>query len=96
MLYSHAVFNISCYSKLTGKGGIETNYFSVIIGIICMTLPVFLVWILKQAFKDDIVYLIMALIGIAFIVTNNFWIRNIYKRMMKRRYANLEGFRQSR
>jgi hypothetical protein len=99
MLFQTGVYNkqtIKLNSKLTGKGGIETNYFSVIIGIICMTLPVFLVWILQQAFKDDIVYLIMALIGIAFIVTNNFWIRNIYKRMMKRRYANLEGFRQSR
>lgn len=28
--------------------------------------------------------------------THNLWIKNIYNRFMKRRYDNMEGFRDSR
>ena len=31
-----------------------------------------------------------------FILTSRFWLKNIYHRFMKRRYKNLEGFRDSR
>ena len=36
------------------------------------------------------------LIGIAVIATNRFWIRDIYRRMMKKRYDTLESFRATR
>ena len=41
-------------------------------------------------------YIFMCLLGLAFILTHPLWIRNIYKRMMERRYENLEGFHSSR
>lgn len=34
--------------------------------------------------------------GIAFVLASPWWIRNVYRRFMKRRYANMEGFRNSR
>ena len=41
-------------------------------------------------------YIIMLAIGLIFIITNRLWMRNIYNRMMKRRYINMEAFRASR
>lgn len=41
-------------------------------------------------------YIFMCLLGLAFVLTHPLWIRNIYKRMMERRYENLEGFHSSR
>ena len=35
-------------------------------------------------------------LGLAFILASRLWLRNIYKRFMQRRYANMEGFRASR
>lgn len=99
MLFQIGVYNkqtVKLNSKLIGKGGIENNYFSIIIELVCMTVPVFFVWLLQQSLDANNVYIIMTLIGIVFIVTNNIWIKNIYCRMMKRRYNNLEGFRASR
>lgn len=38
----------------------------------------------------------LIIIGLGFILTSRFWLKNIYHRFMKRRYKNLEGFRDSR
>ncbi|MBQ3313916.1 MAG: hypothetical protein IJG74_09065, partial [Prevotella sp.] len=38
----------------------------------------------------------MCILGLAVVVTNHIWIRNIYNRMMKRRYENIEGFINTR
>ena len=52
---------------------------------------------LLQAFlPDNVAYSIMMAIGLAFIFTHKLWLRNIYNRMMKRKYILLEGFRSSR
>ena len=37
-------------------------------------------------------YIFMITLGLCFIVAHPLWIRNIYTRMMRRRYENLEGF----
>ena len=41
-------------------------------------------------------YLFMCVLGLAFIATYPLWIRNIYNRMMQRRYENIEGFHTTR
>ena len=38
----------------------------------------------------------MMLIGLTLTITHTIWIKNIYNRFMKRRYDNMEGFRDSR
>ena len=37
-----------------------------------------------------------AFVGILFIATSRWWLRNVYHRFMKRRYKNMEGFHDSR
>jgi hypothetical protein len=44
----------------------------------------------------EVAYGILIIIGLGFIATHNLWIKNIYKRFMKRRYKNMEEFRASR
>jgi hypothetical protein len=41
-------------------------------------------------------YIFMILLGLAFVIAHPLWIRNIYQRMMQRRYENLEGFHSTR
>jgi len=43
-----------------------------------------------------VAHIILIVIGLGFIATHNLWIKNIYKRFMKRRYKNMEEFRASR
>ena len=38
----------------------------------------------------------MLAIGLVFVLTNRLWLRNIYNRMMRRKYSNLEGFTSTR
>ncbi len=41
-------------------------------------------------------YMPLIVLGIAGLATHRLWLRNIYSRMMVRRYENMEGFRASR
>jgi hypothetical protein len=61
-----------------------------------MFLPIILVSVLLLLFDDTTCYIILIVIGTLFTVTHPLWIRNVYVRMMKRKYENLEGFYASR
>jgi hypothetical protein len=52
--------------------------------------------LLQAIFSDNVAYWVLILIGLAFTLTEPYWMRNIYRRMMKRRYDNLEGFHATR
>ena len=47
-------------------------------------------------FNETVAYWGLLVLGLAFILTSRLWIRNVYTRLMKRRYKNMEGFRDSR
>lgn len=83
-------------TKLTRKTGVETNYVQVIVEMVAMFLPIALVSVLDAFIGSIPTYLFMIIVGLAFILTNRIWINTIYKRMMKRKYKNLEGFMSSR
>lgn len=83
-------------TKLTRKTGVETNYVQVIVEMVAMFLPIALVSVLDAFVGSIPTYLFMIVVGLAFILTNRIWINTIYKRMMKRKYKNLEGFMSSR
>ena len=51
-------------------------------------------WLWKLG--ETAAYSILLAIGLGFTLTSPLWIRNVYKRFMKRRYENMEGFRDSR
>ena len=98
LLFQMAVYNkvtLPLNEKITGKNQME-NKWQAIVSMTAMFLPVFLVLLLQAVFDIDTAYWILTIIGLLFTVTETYWLRNIYQRMMKRRYQNLEGFHTTR
>ena len=98
MLFQLAVYNkdtLPLNEKITGKNQME-NKWQGILSMVAMFAPVILVLIFQAIFNETTAFLILIVIGIAFTVTNTYWMRNIYQRMMLRRYQNLEGFHTTR
>lgn len=94
-LFQAAVYNkqtIPLNEKLTTKGGLDGNYIQMVIMAGLFIVPNAIVNILQSVFSENIAYTVMLVIGLVFIVTNKIWLRNIYRRMMKRKYATLESF----
>lgn len=98
LLFQLAIWNkqtLPLNDKITGKNQFE-NKLQLIIELVVFFVPVLLVLILQTLFSDNIAFLIMIVIGLAFTFANPYWMRNIYRRMMVRRYENLEGFHSTR
>ena len=97
--FQTAVYNkitVPLNTKMTDKAGLKTNYIQLVLVAIVFIVPNILVNILQSLFSENIAYLTMLLIGLGFIATHRLWLRNVYNRLMKRKYANLEGFISSR
>lgn len=88
--------SIPLNAKLIGKGGIETNYVQLLIQVLVFGLPFFVIGVMQAFLNEYASYVVMSIIGVAFIVLRPLWMRNIYNRFMQRRYINLEGFRATR
>ena len=58
--------------------------------------PLILYSLLNSLLGETITYTILLIIGLGFTLTSPLWIKNVYHRFMKRRYDNMEGFRDSR
>jgi hypothetical protein len=98
MLFQLAVFNkdtLPLNEKITGKNQME-NKWQAILSLVAMFAPVVMVFIFEAIFDEIIAYILLIVIGLAFAVTEPMWLRNIYRRMMLRRYTNLEGFHATR
>jgi len=98
LLFQMAVYNkttLPLNDKITGKNQME-NKWQAIVSMVTMFVPVIEVFLLKALFNETVAYWILLVIGIAFTLTESYWIRNIYSRMMTRRYQNLEGFHATR
>ena len=98
MLFQLAVYNkqtLPLNSKITGKNNFETGL-QLVIELAAMFLPIVLAALFILLFDEDTAYIILAVIGLAFTITHPLWLRNIYSRMMARKYVNLEGFHASR
>ena len=94
-----AVWNkqtIPLNSKLVSKGNVETNWFAVIAEMAAMFMPVVIISVLSIFFSQTITFIIMLIIGLAFIAASPYWMRNIYNRFMRVRYTNMEIFRATR
>lgn len=95
LLMQLAVYNnkaIPLNEKFIGKGGIENNYIQVVEEMIAFFLPLLVIHILSLFLVDYTVWFIMMAVGFAFVATHRLWLRNIYNRLMARRYKNLESF----
>jgi len=98
MLFQMAVYNkttLPLNDKITGKNQME-NKWQAIVSMTGFFAPVALVMILQAIFSEETAYIVLIVIGLVFTLTNPYWMRNIYRRMMLRRYQNLEGFHATR
>ena len=94
-----AVFNkqtLPLNEKFIGKGTIENSYLMIAVEIAAFTLPLILIVLMPTLMGETWGAIALMVIGAVVIATNRYWINDIYRRMMKRRYENLESFRSSR
>lgn len=96
-MFQMAVYNkstINLNNKMTQRNmgtGMQN-----LISLVAFGAPIALHYVLNIFFEKDTTAYIFIGIGIAFILTSRFWLKNVYRRFMKRRYTNMEGFRDSR
>lgn len=98
ILFQLAVYNkqsLPLNEKITGKGNFE-NSLQLVIELIVFFVPVALALAFTALFGDTLGYSLLIAIGLVFTLTHNIWLKHIYRRMMARRYQNLEGFHATR
>jgi len=98
LLFQMAVYNKSTLplnDKITGRNQLNNKWQSIV-SLVAMFVPVIEVLLLQVFLDEDIAYWILFIIGLAITLAEPYWMRNIYQRMMKRRYQNLEGFHTTR
>ena len=97
-LFQLAVYNnktTDLNSKMTSRQNIGTGLQNQISGG-AFGIPLLLLFALNAIFGKEVTPWILIGIGVTFIATSKFWLMNVYHRLMKRRYKNMEGFRDSR
>ena len=75
------------------KSNKSSNWIQGLVTGCAFMLPLLVDKLLSALLPEEIAHIILIVIGIGFIATHNLWIKNIYKRFMKRRYQNMEEFR---
>ncbi|ADV43494.1 DUF5687 family protein [Bacteroides helcogenes] len=96
-MFQMAVYNnktVDMNNKMTQRN-IGTGMQNLI-SFAAFGVPLILLYTLQAIFDETVVSVIFITIGLAFIATSRFWLHNVYHRFMKRRYRNMEGFRDSR
>lgn len=97
-LFQLAVYNnktLDLNAKMTGRQNVGTGLQNLISGA-AFGVPLLLFFVLNATVGKEITPWILLVIGILFIATSRWWLRNVYYRFMKRRYKNMEGFHDSR
>ena len=98
VIFQLAVYNkqtLPLQQKVTAKGNFE-NGMQLVIELLSMFAPGAIAAIGFLLVGPTYTFIFMSLLGLAFIVTHPIWIRHIYKRMMQRRYENIDGFHTTR
>lgn len=99
LLMQMAVYNkqtIPLNTKFVSKGNIENNYFQIAAELLAMFFPIGIISVLNTLCGETWTLIILLAIGTTFIILHKIWIRNIYKRLMARKYKNMESFRATR
>ena len=94
VIFQLAVYNkqtLPLQQKMTAKGNFE-NGMQLVIEMIALFGPGAIAALGFLIVGETGTYIFMITLGLCFIVAYPLWIRNIYTRMMRRRYENLEGF----
>lgn len=96
--FQMAVYNkqtIPLNEKMLGKAG-SNSFIQTVIVMSSFIVPILLYYGLTALFGITIGLVIMMIIGITVTLFNSLWLRNIYNRLMLRRYENMDGFRMSK
>ena len=98
IIFQLAIYNkqtLPLQLKVTGKGNYE-NGIQIGIEMAILLVPGVILGLGYLTVGLTATYIFMCVLGLGFILTSNLWLRNIYNRMMKRRYENIEGFHATR
>ncbi len=98
VLFQMAVYNTKTVPLNEGVSGRQNTgtAFQTLVTFATFGIPLTLYFILNALCGATITAWVMLAVGIVFVLTSHIWIKNIYVRLMKRRYKNMEGFRDSR
>lgn len=99
ILFQMAVYNkqtLPLNTKYISKAGMENNYRQLAVTMGCLFVPSIIIATLNGFMSEQQVYASMLVVGAVFIATSKLWLRNIYNRMMRKKYQLLEGFQSSR
>ena len=97
-LFQLAVYNnktVDLNAKMTNRQNMGTGLQNLIAGA-AFGVPFILNTVLVTLWGPTVTAWTLIAIGGGFILTSRFWLKNVYRRFMKRRYKNMEGFRDSR
>ena len=86
---------IDLNAKMTSRQNTGTGLQNVI-SIAAFGLPFAIYYSLMAFMEEEAVRWTLCAIGLGFILTSKHWIKLVYAQLMKRRYRNMEGFRDSR
>ncbi|MGN0234596.1 MAG: DUF5687 family protein [Bacteroidaceae bacterium] len=97
LLFQLAVYNnntLPLNVKITGSK--QGNTMQQVVSIVALFVPIGIENLGRIAFGPVWGYAPMVVLGVMGILTMPLWLGNTYKRMMARRYINMEGFRATR
>ena len=92
-VYNNKTLNLN--AKMTGRQNVGTGLQNLI-SAGAFGVPLLLMFGLKVTVGKEATPWVLIGIGLVFILTSRWWLRNVYHRFMKRRYKNMEGFHDSR
>ena len=68
----------------------------MLVSMIALFIPMGIMYLLINIFDKDKAGAIMCSIGVIGTVISPLWLKNIYKRLMNRRYENMANFRKTK
>jgi hypothetical protein len=97
MIFQNAVYNKTYFDLFEGgmmnwKG---TSSNMLIISMVTMFIPVLILLAVRGIFGENTGDWFMFVVGLAFTLTSQRWLKWKYKRFLKRKYKNMEGFRSN-
>ncbi|GEM_PF-1247585 len=97
LMFQNAVYNKSYFDPfdrgmMNWKG---TSGNMLVVTLLGMFLPVVLVSIISSVFSPEIANYFMFISGVIFTLTSKYWLEWTYKRFLKRKHKNMEGFRSN-
>ena len=91
-VYNKSYFNHSESGLFNWKG---TSGNMLVVSMLGIFIPIIIVSIIKAIFGETVTNYFMLVIGFSFTVTTKYWLTWTYKRFLKRKYKNMEGFRSN-